>query len=131
MSSFTDPLIVQIEQREISGRGLARLVEPFDFHVGSYPSRDVISIPIGFQTDFCSIPRFAMPFFPILGRAAKAAVVHDFLITQGKRTHHQCDQIFLEAMRVLNVPRVRRLIMYLAVRIHWYPPVSWFSSITI
>lgn len=118
MSSFTEPLLVNIEQGEVEGRGLARLIGKFDYHVGSYPSRWVITVPAGFETDFCSIPRFAMPFFPVLGRAAKAAVVHDYICRRFSR--RITAGIFLEAMTVLRVPPLRRRFMYLAVR--WFGP---------
>jgi hypothetical protein len=117
VSSFTAPLVVRIEQGERDGRGLATLLAPFDYHVGTYPSADVITVPTGFETDFCSIPRLLMPFFPILGRAAKAAVVHDWLIVQGKRPRREADGVFREAMGVLDVPPLRRWLMWAGVRI--------------
>ena len=116
MSSFTDPLIVNVEQGEVEGRGLARLVEQFEYHVGSFPSNDVITVPVGFETDFVSVPQWAMPFFPIMGHAAKAAVIHDFLLSNRTRPKKVIDGIFLEAMTVLGVSWLRRTLMYLAVR---------------
>lgn len=115
MSSFTDPLMVLVEQGERDGRGLARVIGPFRYHVGAEGSDDIVSIPFGYLTDFASIPWFARAFIPVMGRHAKAAVVHDYLIDQGFRPRREVDKIFLEAMKVLGVGRVRRTIMYLAV----------------
>lgn len=117
MSSFTDPLYVEITQGERGGRGLATLTASFAYHVGGYPSADIVVVRAGFETDFASIPRPAMPLFPIMGRAAKAAVVHDWLcVNRGERTKGEIDAIFLEAMAVLDVPWLRRTLMWLAVR---------------
>ena len=39
------------------GKNLWVLLEPFEYHVGTYPSNEIISVPIGFKTDFASIPK--------------------------------------------------------------------------
>ena len=117
MSSFTEPLIVSIDQDERAGRGTATIYSTFYYYVGKYMSDDVVEIPVGFKTDFCSIPALGRPFFPILGKAAKAAVIHDYLIREGIRKRKESDDIFNEAMKISKVPTIRRLIMYYAVRI--------------
>lgn len=117
MSSFTDPLLVEVEQGERAGRGLARLIKPFTYEVGFLGSGVLIVVPAGFETDFASVPRWAMPFIPIMGKAAKAAVVHDFLCeNRGSLAKARIDAIFLEAMEVLGVSWLRRTLMFLAVR---------------
>ena len=121
MSSFTAPLEVEVEQGEVDGRGLARLIAPFDYYVGAMGSLDKLTVPRGFETDFCSIPRWAMPWFPVMGRAAKAAVIHDYLLTIRDRPKAACDRVFLEAMTVLKVSWLRRTLMYLAVRTRGWP----------
>lgn len=118
MSSFTAPLIVEIEQIERDGRGLARLAATFQYHIGAFPSDDVITVPAGFVTDFASIPAILTPIFPVLGQSAKAAVVHDWLLVEGVRPRVVCDAIFLEAMTVLKVPVWRRTLMWLGVRLY-------------
>lgn len=114
-SNFTSPLIVE----HLGGADwrLWKLVESFDYHVGTYPSEDVITVPAGFITDFASIPRFLWAIYPPTGRWGKAAVVHDYLYRTGVRPRLECDAIFLEAMTVLGVPYARRMAMYWAVRL--------------
>lgn len=45
-----------------------------------YPTADgTIVVPIGFVTDFASIPRFLWSIYPPTGRYQRAAVLHDWL----------------------------------------------------
>ena len=96
-----------------------QLLQPFVYYVGTDPSEHVISVPIGFVTDFASIPRACWWLYPPTGRWGKAAVIHDYLYRTPSQqcTRKQADQIFVEAMTVLGVPRHRRAIMYRALRI--------------
>jgi hypothetical protein len=117
VSSFTDDLRVQVEQGEQDGRGLVLLLAPFSYHVGSYPSDDVIVVPAGFVTDFASVPWFGRWLFSPFDRGAKAAVVHDWLIEQAIRSRRDADVIFREALGVLGVAPWRAWIMWAAVRL--------------
>ena len=109
MSSFTDPLIVEIEANGINGK----LVKEFDYHVGSETSPDSIHVPIGFVTDFASTPFFIWK----TGLYSKAAVVHDFLYQSKLRTRMEADAIFYEAMLVLGVSKWKAGLFYWAVRL--------------
>ena len=114
-TSFTKPLIV----KKI-GDGTWEPYSEFDYHVGKYPSDDVITVPAGFRTDFASVPRPFWGIFPPDGKYTAASIIHDWLYnTQGihGRSRKKCDGIFLEAMTVLGVPWVTRHLMYRAVRI--------------
>ena len=112
MSQFTTPLIVEpIDARRW------RLVEPFEYHIGSYPSSEVIRVPKGFVTDFASVPRIFWSILPPYNRYGKAAVLHDFCYYKGFCTRKRCDDLFLEAMEVWTVPKWKRLVMYWAVRL--------------
>ena len=117
MSSFTKPLLVEITQKEEYGRTLAKLLGPFQYHVGELNSGNVIRVPKGFETDFASVPRAIWWLCPPLGRYGKATVIHDWGYEQQDRPRIEYDLIFLEAMEVLEVPLWKRSIMYSAVRI--------------
>lgn len=120
MSSFTDPLIVKIEQGERDGQGLATLVEAFRFYrlVNSVKTVE-FTVPAGFVTDFASVPWFARTFIPIMGRHAKAAVLHDYLLELTKLPYNECNDIFDEALRVLKVYWLRRTLLVTAVRLNF------------
>jgi len=119
MSSFTQPLIVS----PMKGCRMWKLIEPFEYYVGSENSKETIVIPAGFITDFASIPRF---FWSLIGHPvgeyAAAAVLHDYLyscqgvIPERVYSRKRCDQIFLEAMGVLGVGLIKRSLMYASVR---------------
>jgi len=118
MSSFTTPLVVEFNE----GDRPFRVVEPFEYHVGEKDSGVAVVVPVGFTTDFASIPRLVWPILSPTGRYGKAAVIHDYLYVHQKVagqpiTRKRADQIFLEAMGVLGVSWLTRHVIYWAVRI--------------
>jgi len=112
MSSFTAPLIV----KKI-GAHRWETFRDFDYYVGEEGSDDRITVHEGFQTDFASVPRAFWVVFPPDGKYTQAAVLHDYLYRVQERTRKESDDIFLEAMAVLGVNKIKRLIMYRAVRV--------------
>ena len=77
----------------------------------------VIVVPMGFETDFASIPRIFRVIHPVNGRHIKAAVVHDYLCRDKKTKRKMADRVFNEAMKVCGVKGWRRKQMFTAVRI--------------
>ncbi len=86
------------------------------YDVGEEGSDDRVIVPIGFVTDFASVPRFLWNIAPKTGKYTGAAVIHDYLYWEGKRSRKECDDIFLEAMTVLGVEKWKRDLMYFALR---------------
>jgi len=81
--------------------------------------RDFVVEP-GMHTDFASVPRAFVWFLPRYGRYTKAAIVHDHLWREEvPRTisRIEADGIFRQAMRELDVPFLRRWMMWGAVRL--------------
>lgn len=91
--------------------------ETFEYHVGSYPSDEIITVPVGFDTDFASIPRIFWGILPPNGRYGKAAVVHDYCYRTACYDRKTSDVIFLEGMCVLGVGELTKAIIYYAVRL--------------
>jgi hypothetical protein len=112
MSSFTTPA----DLRVLEGYRW-ELLSDFAFHVGAYPSTDIITVPAGFVTDLASIPRVLWSLLPPHGRYAKAAIIHDWLYATGIGGREYADNVFLEAMEVLGVPKLKRYPMFWAVRL--------------
>lgn len=112
--SFQSPLRVEILDELREDRVCVRLLETFAYQVRD---GDVIVVPAGFVTDFASIPRMFWRLEPPLGRAGKAAVVHDFLYREKLRTREEADTIFRQAMGELGVPMWKRRLMWAAVRV--------------
>ncbi len=124
MSSFTNPLRVEALEENTW-----KLLEQFEYHVGHLGSNDIVKVPIGYETDFATIPQIFWSIIPPWGKYGKAAVVHDFLCSDGyfirvvdgvdvkvPVTRLEADNIFLEAMTVLDVDDVTKYAMYGAVR---------------
>jgi hypothetical protein len=92
------------------------VVEPLVYH----GNRDTFVVPAGFRTDFASVPRVAVWLFPRFGRYTPAAVLHDWLTTVGLRTgvvdSRDADGLFRRVMAELEVPPVRRWLMWTGVR---------------
>lgn len=116
MGSFTSDLIIKY----IDGKNWI-VQEPFSYRVGSSNSNEIITVPIGYITDFASIPRI---FWFIIGHPSekygKAAVIHDLLYTNHIYSRKRSDEIFYEAMGVLKVKLWKRKVIYRAVRMFGY-----------
>jgi len=118
-NSFLTPLIVEVMP---SGK-IFRLHFAFTYQLGKMK----ITVPVGFDTDFASIPRFARMLIPKLGRYNKAAVIHDYLYQHHMIektyklsyvfTRAEADAIFRDGMRDLGVAKWKYTLMYWAVRL--------------
>lgn len=97
-----------------------RVEKAFRFYLDSKDSDRWVDIPLGFLTDGASIPRILWNVIPPWGIYGQAAVVHDRLcetleitevingvVQQTKITRKECDQILVEAMLVLEVPKLK------------------------
>ncbi|MGY1855598.1 DUF1353 domain-containing protein [Modestobacter sp. SYSU DS0290] len=82
--------------------------------------RDVFVVPAGFRTDFASVPRAVVWLFPRFGRFTLAAVLHDWLVTEGLDSRvlgpRDADGLFRRVLREVGVPPVRRWLMWTGVR---------------
>ena len=72
------------------------------------------------STDFASVPRVFVWFLPRYGRYTLAAILHDYLWRErasiGAMEYIDADGTFRRAMRELNVPFLKRWIMWAGVR---------------
>jgi hypothetical protein len=100
---------------------------------------DTFTVPVGFRTDFATVPRFMHWLVLPYGAYTRAAVLHDWLLTElaawqkalddkagGDRVYlpyqppansRDCDGIFRRVMTDLGVPWFKRWIMWAAVRV--------------
>lgn len=84
----------------------------------------VYTVPKDYETDYASIPRALSWIYPKDGPYRKAAIVHDYLITNGLEKKefeiesNRVDEIFREAMNDTGgIPKIRQWIMWNGVRI--------------
>ncbi len=119
-NSFLTPLVVEVMP---SGK-MFKVYNKFTYHWGM----SKISVPVGFVTDFASIPRVARIIIPKLGKWTKAAVIHDYLYQNSesgtryetgyiKWSRKGADIVFRDAMADLGVVAWKRWVMWAAVRI--------------
>lgn len=111
MSQFTTPANL-----EMIDNYRWKLLTPFDYHVGDYPSTEIITVPAGFITDLASIPRLLWSLMPPNGEYAKAAIIHDYLYDNAINNKKYADDVFFEAMTVLGVCTWRTYVIFWAAR---------------
>ncbi len=122
MSRFTELLLVSPLP---DGRNWV-IKKDFGYAVGKKDSNEVIDVPIGFVTDFASVPRPLWWLFPKWGKYGNAAVIHDFLYWDQRYSKKKSDYIFLEAMKVLGVNKVTSFLLYKSVS--WFGCFAWKSN---
>ena len=117
MSQFTTKLVIE----KLGNTKYYISLEGFEYHVGDYPSDEIITVPKGFITDFASVPDCLHWILPPNGKYGKAAVIHDYCYFSACYSKLKSDKIFLEGMEVLGVAKWKRDIMYYAVVLFgWY-----------
>ncbi len=77
---------------------------------------EIFLIPAGYVTDFATVPRVAVWLIPRFGSYTKAAILHDFLLTDTEVSSVDADNLFRRALRELGVPPWRRTLMWTGVR---------------
>lgn len=122
MSSYTNAPTFKIHKS-----GQFEVVDGFRYYIGEKGSDVWVDIPPGFLTDFASFPKiFTLIWSPHDPRWSKAAIVHDFLISNygyyfdhGNKFKDQTrffgDRIFHEAMLVSGTPPPLAKLFFLAV----------------
>jgi hypothetical protein len=111
MSCFLSKLVVEASDDQRT----ATLVKPLIYESNLLGS-DVI-VPVGFSTDFASVPQLLWNIVPPLGRYGDAAIVHDYLYRTQTTDRATADAIFLEAMEAKGVRWSQRQMIYYAVRL--------------
>lgn len=122
MSAFIDDLVVKLLVDDKDG--VWQLTQKFSYQ--SDLAKTTFEVPVGFKTNFCSVPRVP-GVYDILGdRARKSGTVHDFLYTWPhppgvNRT--LADQVLREMLEVDGLNTLEADAFYAAVRIagesHW------------
>ena len=122
MSSFTEALVVS----PLPDGKTWVLQRAFTYHIDEVGSGKMIKVVPGFMTDFASIPRIFWGILPKWGKYGNAAVVHDWNYWMQELNNvdrKQSDQIMLQGMGVLGVPKWQRFFIYYAVR--WFGGLAW------
>ena len=89
---------------------------PFKYFIGP-DEKEVVTVIDGTLTDFASVPGIFWTLLPPDGEYTQAAVLHDFIYKGHVFDRKKCDDVFYEAMGVLNVPGWKRWIMWFCLRL--------------
>lgn len=126
MSRFTTPLRIEDTGVAHQGREVFRVLESFTYEIGGEGSGYLVHVPVGFETDFASVPRFFWRVVPPWGPYGKAAVLHDYLYRKVSGfSKVVADSIFYEALELLGCPWWQRCIMYYAVSYFGHSAYNW------
>lgn len=113
---FIGNLVVSVP---LEDRGERTLVLPLIYVTAE---GDPITVPAGTLTDYASVPRILHAVLPPTGRYTYPAVLHDYLYRTGRVSRAHADRLFLEAMGVAGVNRLRRWLMWAGVRVGGWVP---------
>jgi hypothetical protein len=100
-----------------------KLLAPFAYY--SVLLGTLIVAPVGFVTDFASVPRIVLAYLMFGGKGKRAAVIHDLLYSKfmvwvngGLRalTREECDAVFKEALQATGYSNFTVWCMYQGVR---------------
>jgi len=93
------------------------LSKPIDWSPNAGQELPSVSVPIGFVTDFASIPRALWTTLPRDGDYVWAAVVHDYLYWYQTTTKETADNVLNAAMVDFKIPAVTRIAIYQGVNL--------------
>ncbi len=114
MAKFLDPLNVT----EISDSVFAICDHPFRYQSDL---AGTITVPVGFYTDFASVPRLGIIYAMLGDRAHEPAVVHDWLYYAAITTRKVADDVLFEAMTVMELSWWQKYPIWWGVRTGgWY-----------
>ena len=119
MSKFIGDLVVKLVKD--SPEGCWELQQPFGYQ--SDLTGLTFTVPVGFRTDFCSVPRVP-GVYDILGdRARMSGTVHDYLYSTQELTRELADQTLRDMLQIDGMSHFEAEEFYLAVRAggesHW------------
>lgn len=110
------------------GKRRYKLLDSFEYRIGSADGQEFVRVMAGFETDFASIPRFLWWLWPPVGDDYDgAALIHDCIYKTGYVscndgsirwvTRAEGDGIMNEAMEVAGTPTWKRRPIFSGVRV--------------
>jgi len=119
--SWQGNLVVKLVEDDESGRW--ELMQPLSFT--SEVAGQTFTAPVGFTTDFCSVPRVPVAFSLLGDRARKSGTIHDWLYTSHVVDRETADKVLREMLLQNGVDALEAEAFYAGVRLgggsHWGP----------
>lgn len=116
---FNTPFFVKIDNSSLEKKPFT-VAQSFHYYSNRY--KKLITIPVGFKTDFASVPRLLSWLILPFGKYSKAAIIHDYLIenrVDQDLNFHQINMIFFDAMSDLNVKTWEKCLIMVGVETYW------------
>lgn len=113
MSRFLSNLLLEDATNDDDGRWIVARELIYESDIANC----TIIVPAGFQTDLASVPRLPVVYLFMGDRAHRAAVIHDWIYSQGLFSRKLADAVFREASAATGVNSVVRWLMWAGVRI--------------
>lgn len=113
MSAFKSELLTRDRSNEPPQKIRFELTAPLIYQ--SDLLKTTLTVPIGFVTDFASIPQPLWNVLPPVGGYDEAAVVHDYLFATQPCSWHTANGVLKEAMKVLHCRWDKILLIYAGV----------------
>ncbi len=92
-----------------------RLLEPLAYRASEHRYQN-FTAPEGYVTDFATTPRFVHWLYGPSGDYSRAAVIHDWLLTDTTLPHRTIDRLFRLMLADLGIPWPRRWVLWTGVR---------------
>lgn len=113
MNTQAFPVPLKIENKADGSQYQFVLLSDFVFLPTS--GRPIV-VPVGFETDFASIPRPLQGILDADNDVAPAATIHDFLYSSMLRIRSEADSLFFQALRANGVGWLRARLLWAGVR---------------
>jgi hypothetical protein len=97
----------------LSNGRTAKLIKPLVISIGFR----LYLVPIGFVTDFASVPKMFWRFIPPWGAYSRATVVHDYLYRTGCVSRKEADRALFRIMELHDVSFLTKWTIYLGARL--------------
>ncbi len=102
ITRFTAPLYTADIGRVENNRPIRVIIRDFEYGIESENDTDRVYVPSGYCSDGTSVPIFLRGIFPVWGKYAQAAIVHDLLYATNSLNRKEADEIFRDAILVLG-----------------------------
>lgn len=116
VSQFLDKLVTE----EVDDQIFSIAIHPFRYQSDI---AGLITVPVGFYTDFASVPRLGLVYSMLGDCAHQPAVIHDWLYYAAITDRATADNVLFEAMGVIGLPFWRRYPIWWGVRVGGW--VAW------
>lgn len=117
MSNFTNPVYFESTDIFVNGKRVYRLSRDLIWEIGFKGSNNKILIPLGFLTDFLSIPFPFTEFVNNDGPYAAAGALHDHLYKEKIFDRKKSDEQLYDALIALKCNKIIATLIWFSVRI--------------